>query len=162
LNADLLLDLSVRRAGLADRIIVAEFNRRLALETEQKQLDPEVLDAGVASALSNPELLCYWVAESGSPRLVVGQAAISHEWSDWRNGWIWWLQSVFVAESHRGRGVFRAIYQHIRGEARALPDVIGIRLYVEDSNEPAQHTYRAMGMKPGGYSLYQDLWGVME
>jgi GNAT superfamily N-acetyltransferase len=88
----------------------------------------------------------------------VGQAAITREWSDWRKGWIWWLQSVYVARPFRGRGIFRALYRQIHTEARILPDVIGLRLYVEDSNEPARRTYQALGMKPGGYSVYEDLW----
>jgi len=150
--------LQIRRARASDRIIVAEFNRRLALESESKRLDAAVLEAGVASALADPDRLCYWLAELGEPAEVLGQAAISREWSDWRNGWIWWLQSVFVVESHRGRGVFRALFRLIRDEARDQPDVIGLRLYVEDSNEPAHRTYRALGMQPGGYSLYQELW----
>ena len=100
---------------------------------------------GVARALADPDRLRYWVAEIGSPAQLVGQAAITREWSDWRNGWIWWLQSVYVAEPYRGRGVFRALYRHIRDEARADPDVIGLRLYVEDANQPAQRTYQVAG-----------------
>jgi len=153
-----LLGLQIRRARPSDRIIVAEFNRRLALESESKRLDAAVLEAGVASALADPDRLCYWLAELGEPAEVLGQAAISREWSDWRNGWIWWLQSVFVVESHRGRGVFGALFRQIRDEARGRRDVIGLRLYVEDSNEPAVRTYRALGMQPGRYPLYQELW----
>lgn len=89
---------------------------------------------------------------------MIGQAAITGEWSDWRHGWIWWFQSVYIAQPHRGRGVFRAIYHHIREIALAESDVIGLRLYVEDSNRQAQSTYQALGMKPGGYSVYEELW----
>jgi GNAT superfamily N-acetyltransferase len=153
-----LTDFKIRRARPSDRPIVAEFNRRLAWETENKQLDADVLEAGVALALSDPDRLCYWLAERDVPLQVVGQAAISREWSDWRNGWIWWLQSVYVVESCRGQGVFRAIFRQIRDEARARRDVIGLRLYVEDSNARAVQTYRALGLQPGGYSLYQELW----
>jgi GNAT superfamily N-acetyltransferase len=148
----------IRPAIEADRPIIVEFNRLLALETESKVLDAAVLDAGVACALADPDRLRYWVAElDGHPR-PIGQAAVTREWSDWRKGWIWWFQSVYVAAPFRGRGVFRALYQHIRVEARSLPDVIGLRLYVEDSNAPAHKTYQALGMKPGGYSVYEDLW----
>jgi GNAT superfamily N-acetyltransferase len=150
--------LHVRAANPSDHLIIADFNRRLAVESENKLLDPAVLAAGVASALGDPERLCYYVAEMGEPPEVIGQAAISREWSDWRNGWVWWLQSVYVAEPNRGQGVFKAIFQHIRREARARDDVIGLRLYVENSNERAIQTYRALGLQPGGYSLYQDLW----
>jgi GNAT superfamily N-acetyltransferase len=148
----------IRPAGPADLAAIVEFNRRLALETEAKVLDPATLAAGVACALADPDRLRYWVAEFLPEPQPVGQAAITREWSDWRKGWIWWFQSVYVAASFRGRGVFRALYQQVRAEARALPDVIGLRLYVEDSNEPARRIYQALGMKPGGYSVYEELW----
>jgi GNAT superfamily N-acetyltransferase len=148
----------IRDAGLADGPAIVEFNRCLALETERKVLDRAVLGPGVDSALADPERLRYWVAEIGSPPNVVGQAAITREWTDWRNGWLWWLQSVYVALPYRGRGVFRAIYRHIRQQAHAQPEVIGLRLYVEDSNQQAHSTYRALGMTPGGYSVYEELW----
>ena len=148
----------VRLAVPADLAAIVEFNRRLALETESKTLDPAVLEAGVACALADPDRLRYWVAEvEGEPR-PVGQAAVTREWSDWRMGWIWWFQSVYVAAEFRGRGVFRTLYHHIRDEARSRPDVIGLRLYVEDSNAPAHKTYWALGMRPGGYSVYEELW----
>jgi GNAT superfamily N-acetyltransferase len=148
----------IRRADPSDQLVVVEFNRLLALETENKRLDAAVLNRGVALALSDPERLCYWVAEVVEPAELVGQAAISREWSDWRNGWLWWLQSVYVASSHRGQGIFRALFHTIRDEARAHRDVIGLRLYVDDSNEPALRTYRALGLRPGGYSIYEELW----
>lgn len=150
--------LQIRQARLSDQMIVADFNRRLADESEGKRLDPERLAAGVASALGDPDRLRYFLAELAEPAEVVGQAAISREWSDWRNGWIWWLQSVYVAEAHRGRGVFRELFRYIRALARNADDVIGLRLYVEDSNLPALRTYRALGLEPGGYSVYQELW----
>ena len=88
----------------------------------------------------------------------MGQAAITREWSDWRDGWIWWFQSVYVLPEARGQGVFRALYQQIRAEALASPDVIGLRLYVEHENHRAQQTYLALGMRPGGYHVFEELW----
>ncbi len=148
----------IRPARLPDRQAITEFNRLLALETERKVLDPAILDRGVAVALAEPDRLRYWVAEIDAPRQLAGQAAVSREWSDWRNGWLWWLQSVYVAAPFRRRGIFRALFWHIRAEARGNPDVIGLRLYVEDSNRPAQQTYRSLGMKAAPYSVYEDLW----
>jgi GNAT superfamily N-acetyltransferase len=148
----------VRAARSCDAGLIVEFNRLLALETESKVLHLDTLRVGVAHALENPDLLRYWVAEQGEPARAVGQAAITREWSDWRNGWVWWLQSVYVAAPSRGQGVFRALYRQIRREARGAPDVIGLRLYVVDTNQPAVQTYEAMGMKPGGYSVYEELW----
>jgi GNAT superfamily N-acetyltransferase len=148
----------IRDAALGDRPVIVEFNRCLALETEGKLLDEAVLFSGVSRALADPERLRYWVAELGTPGTVVGQAAITREWTDWRNGWVWWLQSVYVAQLHRGCGVFGDLYHHIEQEALRSPDVIGIRLYVKDSNQSAQRTYQALGMKPGGYSVFEALW----
>ncbi len=149
----------IRPATPADLAMIVEYNRLLALETEAKVLDPAILESGVAAALADPDRLRYWVAEVGhDPARVVGQAAITREWSDWRKGWVWWFQSVYVAAGFRGQGIFRALHRHIRDEARSLPEVIGLRLYVEDANLSAQRTYRALGLKPGGYSVYEELW----
>jgi GNAT superfamily N-acetyltransferase len=152
--------LLIRDAAASDHAVIVEFNRRLAVETENKVLDTAVLARGVSRALAEPERLRYWVAEltHQDDRRVIGQTAITREWSDWRNGWIWWLQSVYIDAEHRGRGVFRALYRHIYETALAEPDVIGLRLYVEDGNLRAQQTYQALGMKRGGYSVLEELW----
>lgn len=146
----------VRDARPDDAATIVDFNRRLAAETESKELDLAVLTAGVDRALREPERLRYWVAEIDGR--VIGQAATSREWSDWRNGWIWWFQSVYVVADARRRGVFRALYGHVRASALAQPDVIGLRLYVEEENERAQRTYRSLGMQAGGYHVYEELW----
>jgi len=151
-------DLRVRRAAFGDLPTIVEFNRRLALETEGKTLDPAVLQRGVARALEEPDRLRYWLIERADDQRILGQAGATREWTDWRDGWIWWLQSVYVDAEHRGRGVFRALYQHIRTLAAADPDVIGLRLYVENENERARRTYLSVGMRPGGYSVLEELW----
>ncbi len=148
--------LIIRSAHPTDRETLIDFNARLALETEHKTLSRDVLERGVDAALGDPDRLRYWVAEYDGR--VVGQAAITREWSDWRNGWIWWLQSVYVQMGHRGQGVFRALFRQIREEALSTPDVIGLRLYVEVENHQAQGTYRALGMEPGGYHVFEELW----
>jgi len=148
----------VRDAAAADLAVIVEFNRRLAEETEGKRLDPDVLGRGVARALADPDRLRYWVVERAGDRRVVAQTAISREWSDWRNGWLWWLQSVYVVPELRGQGLFRTLYRHIRDQAAADPDVIGIRLYVEDGNLRARQAYQALGLRPGGYSVLEELW----
>jgi GNAT superfamily N-acetyltransferase len=158
LSRDATAPLVIRDACPEDRPVIAEFNRRLALETEGKSLDPVTLDRGVACALADPDRIRYWVVALDGANELAGQAAVTREWSDWRNGWIWWLQSAYVAQPHRRRGIFRALYQHIRDRARADPDVIGLRLYVENSNEAAQRTYQSLGMKPGRYSVFEEIW----
>ena len=148
----------VRDARAGDCPVLIDFNARLALETEGKALDPAVLDRGVSRALAEPDRLRYWVAEESVTGRLVGQAAVTREWSDWRDGWIWWLQSVFVDSEARKRGVFRSLLDAIRAEARSTPGVIGLRLYVEAANLRAQQTYLALGLKPGGYEVYEELW----
>jgi GNAT superfamily N-acetyltransferase len=157
-NDDATQHLVIRDARDHDLPAIVEFNRCLALETESKVLVPEVLGQGVKAALAEPDRIRYWIAEHVNPARAVGQAAITREWSDWRNGWLWWLQSVYVIPAARRQGVFRHLYLHIRDQARADPGVIGLRLYVEDANHRAQRTYQSLGMTPGGYSVYQELW----
>ena len=145
--------LVIRPAVPADAAVVADFNRRLALETEGKTLDSQVLACGVAAALADPRKALYFVAEeAGSVR---GQMMVTTEWSDWRNGWIWWIQSVFVLPTDRRRGVFRALYEHVQRQARMDPQVIGLRLYVERDNHAAQETYRRLGMHATSYLVFE-------
>jgi GNAT superfamily N-acetyltransferase len=148
--------LLVREARLSDCDAIVAFNCALAIETEGKHLDPLVVGRGVDRALRTEDRLRYWVAERDGR--ILGQSAISREWSDWRCGWIWWLQSVYVADEARGLGVFRALHAHIRDAARQTPEVIGLRLYVEHENHRAQKTYEALGMTPGGYLVFEELW----
>ena len=160
MNTEATRRLVIRDARHPDLQAIVEFNRCLALETEAKSLATAVLQKGVESALADPGRIRYWIAELGEPPRTVGQAAVTREWSDWRNGWIWWLQSVYVDPSVRRRGIFRELYRQIRAEAQADHRVIGIRLYVEDANHRAQQTYQSLGLKPGGYSVYQELWSA--
>ncbi|WP_165072200.1 GNAT family N-acetyltransferase [Paludisphaera rhizosphaerae] len=147
---------TIRDAVPTDLDVIVEFNRRLAWETEDKALDLAILREGVDRALAESDRLRYWVAVRDGG--VIGQTAVSREWSDWRNGWLWWLQSVYVAADARGLGVFKALYARIREEAIAAGDVIGIRLYVEDENHRAQDAYKALGMADAGYSVLEELW----
>ena len=154
-------DLAIRDAQSGDLDVIIDFNARLALETESKVLDPAILRRGVGVALAEPDRLRYWVAEipGADPRpRVVGQVAITREWSDWRAGWIWWFQSVYVHPDFRGLGTFRALHAHVRSAARSTPEVIGLRLYVEIHNDRAKAVYESLGMKPGGYDVYEDMW----
>jgi GNAT superfamily N-acetyltransferase len=148
----------VRDAGPGDGPSIVEFNAALARETESKELDLDVLSRGVASALADPGRLRYWVAEALAPGRVVGQAGVTREWSDWRDGWVWWFQSVYVHPDARSLGVFRALHAHIRSAAIAAGDVVGLRLYVEHANQRAQRTYEALGMRHGGYHVFEEFW----
>src|SRR5262245_44541509 len=146
------MPLTVRNASLNDAAAIAEFNRRLALETERKVLDPAVLSAGVEAVLSDPTRGRYFVAEHNGE--VIGQMMITYEWSDWRNGWVWWLQSVYVRADARGRGVFRAIFDHVAGEAKQAGNIVAMRVYVERENQPAKATYQRLGFEEMHFDLY--------
>ena len=109
---------TVRRAGAADAPTVVDFNCRLAQESEGKTLDAAVLAPGVAAGLADPHKAAYFVAEEGTE--VVGQLMLTREWSDWRNGWFWWIQSVYVREDWRRRGIFRLLYEHVQRPRRPI------------------------------------------
>ncbi len=145
-------ELIIRRAELHDADTIQQFNKAIAWETEQKQLDDNVLSQGVRAVFHDPSKGFYTVAERDGE--LVGQAMITYEFSDWRNGWYWWMQSVYVREDARRSGVFRAIYEHLKRKATADPSVIGLRLYVERENERAQATYAALGMEEEAYHLF--------
>jgi ribosomal protein S18 acetylase RimI-like enzyme len=144
----------IRQAAPADAPIIVEYNRRLAEETEGKALDLAVLAAGVAAALADPARKGpYFLAVDGVN--VLGQLQLTYEWSDWRNGWFWWFQSVYIRSEDRRRGVFRSLYQHVADLARRDPEVIGLRLYVERENHAAQRTYRELGMEELAYLMLE-------
>jgi GNAT superfamily N-acetyltransferase len=147
------MPIRVREASLADADVVIEFNRLLALESEGKALAMELLAPGVKACLADPAKGRYWLAEEDG--VILGQMGISYEWSDWRNGMFWWIQSVYVRPEARRRGVFRTIYNHIEAAARQNPDVIGLRLYVDDRNHTAQETYFRMGLERTAYFLLE-------
>ena len=143
----------LRPATRADAPFIADFNARLADESEGLQLDHVRLRAGVEAVLADPTKGLYWVAEAeGVP---VGQLMITWEWSDWRNGFFWWIQSVYVRSDWRGRGVFTSLYAFVREQAARREDVCGIRLYVENHNEGAKRSYERLGLGRTAYDLYE-------
>lgn len=147
----------VRDGRLEDLDDLVAFNAALALETESTQLDAERLEAGVRALLSDPSRGRYFIAESDDGR-VLGCTMITTEWSDWRNGQLWWFQSVYIRPDSRRRGVFRLLYDHVTERAEADPDVIGLRLYVHEENRPALVTYEQMGMTPTEYRVFERIF----
>jgi ribosomal protein S18 acetylase RimI-like enzyme len=145
----------IREADLDDTQRIVLFNQAMARETEGRELDRKTLTKGVESLLKNPSRGRYFVAVKDEE--VVGQVMVTTEWSDWRNGSVWWLQSVYVSKRHRREGIYRALHEHARETARS-EKAIGIRLYVERDNLPAQETYRALGMDPSQYLMYEEMW----
>jgi ribosomal protein S18 acetylase RimI-like enzyme len=148
------MSLAIRAALPADHEFLAHGNEAMALETEHRTLDPQVVRRGVAAALADPAHGRYFVAEDASGR-PVGQLMVTYEWSDWRNGQFWWIQSVYVLPEYRRRGVFRALYGHVDTLARRSPGVCGLRLYVEADNVNAQRTYERCGMVDAGYRVME-------
>ena len=150
------MGISIRNAVITDAAIIASNNSSMAEETEGRTLDPEIIGPGVAALLADPGKGRYWVAEADGQ--IVGQLMVTYEWSDWRNGTLWWIQSVYVAPDFRRQGVFSALYHHVESLAAAQPDVCGLRLYVEDNNHRAQRTYEALGMVKPGYVVMQSMF----
>ena len=120
---------TIRQAHAADAPAIAEFNRLMAFETEHKKLLPDVILAGVNAMIANPAHGFYLVAESAGE--IVGSLMITTEWSDWRNGVIWWVQSVYIVDTHRRQGIYRALYDEVKRLATLDLSVCGFRLYVE-------------------------------
>lgn len=148
--------IEIRSASVDDWAVIADFNRRLASETEGKVLRPEIIEAGVRALLSDSRHGRYFLATCG--QTIVGQMMHTREWSDWRNGEIWWLQSVYVLPEFRSQGVFRSLYHHIEQLARHSSDVIGVRLYVETHNERAQQAYQRLGFRDASYTVMEQIF----
>lgn len=154
--------LRIRDAAPADSDLIAQWMIAMAWETEHKRLDPPTVHAGVAAGLADPAKARYFVAmreaeTAGRETIAVpaGTMMLTREWSDWRNGEWWWIQSVYVAEEHRRQGVYDALHRHVAALAQASAGVIGLRLYVERENIAAQNTYRSQGMDETGYGIYE-------
>lgn len=152
-------EISIRiAAGPDDVAVIADFNLRLCRETEHRELDPPTVTVGVTTVLGDASKGRYFVASpSGEPGEIIGCLLITHEWSDWRNGDVWWIQSVYTRADHRGQGVFRALYQHVQNAARQA-GAAGLRLYVERENAAAQATYRKLGMDETPYRIMETMF----
>lgn len=148
---------SVRLATIDDADTIADFNLAMAAETEDRGLDEERLRAGVRGVLADPQRGRYRVAvaQLDGAEVVVGCLLLTTEWSDWRNGWFWWIQSVYTSPEFRGQGVYRALYDEVLVEAREREDVCGLRLYVEAENLRAQRVYTHLGMERTDYQLFE-------
>ncbi|MCE5202606.1 MAG: GNAT family N-acetyltransferase [Mizugakiibacter sp.] len=148
-------EILIRDASRADIPRLVEWNAAMALETEAKTLDRAVLTRGVTRVFDEPARGFYLIAERGGE--AAGCLLVTHEWSDWRDGDFWWIQSVYVAAHARRGGAFRALYAEVERRARARGDVCGLRLYVETENARAQATYAGLGMQRCHYYMYEAL-----
>jgi GNAT superfamily N-acetyltransferase len=146
-------EIAVRVATAADAEFLVRGNAAMALETEDLSLDLDRLRDGVHALFEQPGRGVYYVAELDGQR--AGQMMITYEWSDWRNGLFWWIQSVYVEPRFRSQGVFKAIYRHVQHLARTTPGVCGLRLYVENSNSQAQEIYQRLGLQRTAYQMFE-------
>lgn len=145
--------MNIRMAESKDAAALIEFNQAMALETEGRRLDPHVLKSGVEAVFRDHEKGFYVVAETDEK--IVGGLMVTFEWSDWRNEWFWWIQSVYILPKLRGQGVYRKLYDFVKEKARARGDVYGFRLYVEKENARARQVYEKLGMDASHYLMYE-------
>lgn len=147
------MSINIRKAELRDAKIIAQFNLKMAMETEKKELDFEIVFRGVKAIIKDPHKGFYLVAEIKGE--VIGQLMVTPEWSDWRNKYFYWIQSVYVMENFRKNGVFSALFHHLKEFAYHKKNISGLRLYVEENNKIAKTTYESLGMTNPGYDMYE-------
>jgi GNAT superfamily N-acetyltransferase len=150
-------DLQIRAAEWSDAAAIVDFQLRMARETESLELDRATLDRGVEAVFADPGKGAYWVAERDGG--VVGSLLTTFEWSDWRDGVVLWIQSVYVTSEERGRGVYRALYEWVKRQVEESDRFKGIRLYVDRRNAAAQRVYERLGMSREHYELFEWMKG---
>jgi GNAT superfamily N-acetyltransferase len=147
---------TVRRATADDAETIARFNEAMAEETEGKPLDPDTVRSGVRAMMEAPDDRGFYLVAERDGR-IVGSLMITTEWSDWRNGMFWWIQSVYVRPEARRQGVYSALHGQVRQRAATDEEACGLRLYVERRNRSARETYEALGMSETAYRLYEEM-----
>ena len=147
--------MNIRLAGKTDAPALVEFNQAMALETEGKTLDAQILQSGVGQVFDDEKKGFYVVAEESGR--IVGGLMITFEWSDWRDGWFWWIQSVYILPEFRGQGIYRRLYDFVKTAAHEKANVRGFRLYVEKENVRAQKVYEKLGMEATYYLMYEEM-----
>ena len=145
--------MEIRSARPGDAGAIVDFQVRMARETEGMELDLPTVTRGVQAVFNDPSKGQYWVAEADGE--VVGLLLTTYEWSDWRNGTVIWIQSVYVPPELRGNGIYRRLYEHLRERVQASPELMGIRLYVDRRNVPAQRVYERLGMSREHYEMFE-------
>ena len=146
--------MQIRLASYADSDALVAFNQAMAFETEGKTLDPAKITPGVAAVFEDEKKGFYVVAEQHEK--IVGGLMVTYEWSDWRNAWFWWIQSVYILPEARGTGLYRRMYEFVKDRAAEAGNVCGFRLYVETENIQAQKVYARVGMSQSHYLMYEE------
>lgn len=146
--------MNIRIAAPADADALVEFNQAMALETEGKHLKGDVLRQGVEAVFDDEKKGFYVVAEDAER--IIGGLMVTYEWSDWRNGWFWWIQSVYILPEARGQRIYSQLYEFVKAKAAEAGNVCGFRLYVENDNYHAQKVYEKVGMEASHYLMYEE------
>jgi GNAT superfamily N-acetyltransferase len=146
--------MNIRKADVSDIAALIEFNQAMAMETEGKYLETDTLASGVAAVFDDQNKGFYVVGEADGR--IAGGLMVTFEWSDWRNKWFWWIQSVYVLPDFRGQAVYRQLYEFVKQKAADEGNVCGFRLYVEHDNEQAQRVYEKVGMAASHYLMYEE------
>ena len=154
-RADSNQQINIRIAKAEDAPAMVEFNQAMALETEGKQLETETLRKGVEAVFADEKKGFYVVAENSEGK-IIGGLMITFEWSDWRNGWFWWIQSVYILPEGRGKRIYSRLYDFVKEKAANQGNVCGFRLYVERENTHAQKVYESVGMNQPHYLMYEE------
>lgn len=144
---------TIHKAQLSDLPSIIKFQILMAGETEDLILEENIVSKGVRAAFQDSTKGVYWVVRWHDE--PIASLMTTFEWSDWRNQTIWWIQSVYVIESHRGKGVFKQMYQHIKQFVEETSDIGGLRLYVDKRNLIAQKVYEKIGMNGDHYQLFE-------
>jgi len=147
--------MNIRPAKKEDVAALVEFNQAMALETEGKMLDTQILKSGVEAVLFTEDKGFYAVAEDAGK--IIGGLMVTFEWSDWRNAWFWWIQSVYILPEARGRKIYSRLYEFVKTRARQQENVCGFRLYVEKDNALARAVYEKLGMESSHYLMYEEM-----
>ena len=147
------MDIQYRDANLRDLLDIVDFQILMARETENIELNRHIVTRGVEAVFEDRNLGRYFIAEADGE--TAGSLLITPEWSDWRNGVVWWIQSVFVAAEFRRKGIYAGLYAHVRMIAEKNESVKGIRLYVDRRNKAAQDVYRRLGMNGDHYQVFE-------
>jgi GNAT superfamily N-acetyltransferase len=148
-------NITIRSARGGDTEALIAFNQAMALETEKKTLDPGILSTGVSAVFADEKKGFYVVADDG--KKIIGGLMVTYEWSDWRDAWFWWIQSVYILPEGRGLRIYSRLYDFVKERALAAGDVCGFRLYVETENRHAQKVYEKVGMESSHYLMYEEL-----
>ena len=147
-------EIIIRIAHPSDTEALIAFNQAMALETEGKHLDMDVLSGGVSAVFADEKKGFYVVAENAGN--ITGSLMVTFEWSDWRNAWFWWIQSVYILPAWRGQKIYSRLYDFVKDRAQEQGNVCGFRLYVETENRHAQAVYEKVGMESSHYLMYEE------